>query len=67
MLSRGIREKKIVSLLAIINAAFMESPENKLSHSLAVLLLSEERNYLTDYNPLLKSNHNGCIHEISYV
>lgn len=45
----------------------MESPENKLSHSLAVLLLSEERNYLTDYNPLLKSNHSGCIHEISYV
>lgn len=51
LLSRGIREK-IVSLLAIINAAFMESPENKLSHSLALLLLSEERNYLTDYNPL---------------
>lgn len=45
----------------------MESPENKLSHSLALLLLSEERNYLTDYNPLVKSSHSGCIHGISYV
>lgn len=66
MLSRGIREK-IVSLLAIINAAFMESPENIPSHSLAPLLISEERNYLTDYNLLLKSSHSGCIHEISYI
>lgn len=45
----------------------MESPENKPSRSLAPLLISEERNYLTDYNLLLKSSHSGCIHEISYI